>query len=167
MPDLLVALYNLPPYPAETLAALESSENIVVRRAHPFDLSRARRFVTKHFSESWADETQAGFARVPITTFLAIHDKKIIGFASVDATAKGFFGPTGVDPLHRGKGVGGALLLVALHALRDSGYGYAVIGAAGPVAFYEKAVGATVIPNSSPGVYQHLLAPDGEEKQGA
>ena len=166
MPDLLVALYKLPPYPAETLASLESAEGIVVRRAHPFDLSRTRRFIARHFTESWADEAQAGFTRQPITTFLAICDKRIIGFASVDATAKGFFGPTGVDPAFRGKGVGAALLLVALHALRDLGYGYAIIGAAGPIAFYEKAVGAVVIPGSSPGVYQHLLAPDGEEKQG-
>ncbi|MBC7807816.1 MAG: GNAT family N-acetyltransferase, partial [Akkermansiaceae bacterium] len=159
MPDLLVALYRLPVYPTHTLAALEADEQIVVRRAHPFDLSRTRRFIARHFSESWADEAQAGFTRQPITTFLAIHEKRIVGFASVDATAKGFFGPTGVDPALRGKGIGSVLLLVALHALRDMGYGYAVIGAAGPVEFYEKTVGATVIPNSTPGVYQHLLGP--------
>ncbi len=129
MPDLLVALYKLPAYPAETLTSLESEEKIAIRRAHPFDLSRTRRFIARHFSESWADEAQAGFARQPITTFLAIHEKRIVGFASVDATAKGFFGPTGVDPAFRGKGIGGALLLVALHALRDMGYGYAIIGA--------------------------------------
>ena len=167
MPDLLVALYKLPAYPVAALAELEANDGIVLRRAHPFDLSRTRRFVAKYFSESWADEAQAGFARQPITTFLAIHDKKIAGFASVDATAKGFFGPTGVDPAFRGKGIGGALLLVSLHALKDAGYGYAIIGAAGPVAFYEKTVGATVIPDSWPGVYQHLLGADGNEKQGA
>lgn len=165
MPDLLVALYKLPAYPTDTLAALETNEKIVIRRAHPFDLSRTRRFIARHFSESWADEAQAGFARQPITTFLAIHEKRIIGFASVDATAKGFFGPTGVNPAFRGKGIGGALLLVALHALREMGYGYGIIGAAGPVEFYEKTVSATVIPDSSPGVYQHLLGPDGEEKE--
>lgn len=165
MPDLLVPLYKLPAYPAQALAELESGEGIVIRRAHPFDLSRTRRFIVRHFSESWADEAQAGFTRQPITTFLAIHDKRITGFASVDATAKGFFGPTGVDPAFRGKGIGKALLLVGLYALREMGYGYGIIGAAGPVAFYEKAVGATVIPDSWPGVYQHLLGPDGEEAQ--
>ena len=167
MPDLLVALYRLPLYPTEALATLETEHGVVIRRAHPFDLSRTRRFVARHFTESWADEAQAGFSRQPITTFLAICDKRIIGFASVDATAKGFFGPTGVDPAFRGKGIGNALLLVSLHALKDAGYGYAIIGAAGPVAFYEKAVGATVIPDSWPGVYTHLLVADGEEKQGA
>lgn len=163
MPDLLVALYNLPTYPNQALAALETDEQIVIRRAHPFDLSRTRRFIARHFTESWADEAQTGFSRQPITTFLAIHEKKIIGFASVDATAKGFFGPTGVDPAFRGKGVGKLLLHVALHALKEMGYGYGIIGAAGPVEFYEKTVGATVIPNSWPGVYQGLLGPDGEE----
>ncbi len=163
MPDLLVALYRLPPYPAEKLAALEADEGIIIRRAHPFDLSRTHRFISRYFAESWADEAQVGFARQPISTFLAIHAKRVIGFAAVDATAKGYFGPTGVDPAFRGKGIGGVLLLVSLHALRESGYGYAIIGAAGPVAFYENAVGATVIPNSWPGVYQHLLGPDGGE----
>ena len=166
MPDLLVALYNLPAYPAESLAALETDHGVVIRRAHPFDLSRTRRFIARHFTEAWADEAQAGFARQPITTFLAIHGKHIIGFAAVDATAKGYFGPTGVDPAFRGKGIGGVLLLVSLHALRESGYGYAIIGAAGAVAFYEKTVGATVIPGSWPGVYRDLLAANGGEAPG-
>ena len=117
-------------------------------------LSRTRRFIIAHFSEGWADEAQAGFARSPITTFLAVHEKRIVGFASVDATAKGFFGPTGVDPAHRNKGIGAALLLAALHDLKNQGYGYGIIGSAGPVDFYVKAVNAIVIPDSSP---RHLL----------
>ena len=58
---------------------------------------------------------------------------------------RGFFGPTGVDPAYRGKGIGKALLLKCLEAMRNEGYGYAVIGGAGPVNFYEKCCGATVI----------------------
>jgi hypothetical protein len=37
------------------------------------------------------------------------------------------------------------------------GYVYAVIGRAGPVEFYQKAVGAIVIPDSDPGIYTDLL----------
>ena len=44
-----------------------------------------------------------------------------------------------------------------LWGLADLGYAYAIIGAAGPVEFYAKAVGATVIPDSSPGIYADLL----------
>ena len=46
---------------------------------------------------------------------------------------------------------------LVLWELADLGYAYAIIGAAGPVEFYAKAVGATVIPDSSPGVYADLL----------
>jgi hypothetical protein len=37
------------------------------------------------------------------------------------------------------------------------GYVYAIIGAAGPVHFYQKTVGAIVIPGSEPGIYTDLL----------
>ena len=44
-----------------------------------------------------------------------------------------------------------------LRAMRESGYGYAIIGGAGPMKFYEKAVGATIIPDSKPGIYTDML----------
>lgn len=158
MPDLLVPLYRLPDA-APSVAALRA-EGIVIRRAFPFELAKVRRFITRHFSEGWADEAEASFARQPITCWIAIHEKKCVGFACVDSTMRGFFGPTGVDPALRGKGVGAALLLVALQGLKDLGYGYGVIGGAGPVAFYEKVAGATVIPDSSPGIYVDMLGAD-------
>ena len=161
MPDLLVPLYKLPAVD-DALARLRT-EGIVVRRAFPFDLSRTRRFISTTFSEGWADETEAGFARQPITCWIAIHEKKVIGFACVDATMRGFFGPTGVEPSYRGRGIGAALLLAALHGLKDLGYGYGIIAGAGPVAFYEKCCGATVIEGSEPGIYVDMLGPDGEE----
>jgi GNAT superfamily N-acetyltransferase len=162
MPDLLVPLYKLPPV-ADRIEKLRTDDGIIIRRAFPFDLSRTRRFIGKHFSEGWADETEAAFARLPITCWLAIHEKRIIGFACVEATARGMFGPTGVDETYRGKGVGAALLIAALQGLREMGYAYGVIGGAGPVAFYEKCVGAIVIPDSTPGIYVDMLAKDGEE----
>ncbi|GAB4458401.1 MAG: N-acetyltransferase [Armatimonadaceae bacterium] len=162
MPDLLVPLYKLAPVAElhEKIDTLRREENIIVRRAYPFDLSRTRRFITRHFNEAWADEAEAAFARLPITCWLAIYEKKVIGFACAEATARDYFGPTGVDPAFRGKGIGTLLLLSALHGLREMGYAYAIIGAAGPVDFYAKTVGATVIPDSTPGIYVDLLGPD-------
>ncbi|MDX1935147.1 MAG: GNAT family N-acetyltransferase [Capsulimonadales bacterium] len=164
MPDLLVPLYKLPPV-QERIDALRS-EGIVIRRAYPFDLSRTRRFIIKHFSEGWADEAEAAFARLPITCWIAVHEKRVVGFACVEATARSFFGPTGVDTAFRGKGIGAALLLASLHGLREMGYAYGIIGAAGPVDFYVKSVGAIPIPDSSPGIYLDLLGPDGAEARG-
>lgn len=158
---MLVPLYKLSP--ADDGLARLRSQGVVVRRAFPFELSRTRRFIQTHFGEGWADEAEATFARQPITCWIAVEEKKIVGFACVESTARGFFGPTGVAESQRGRGVGAALLLAALHGLREMGYAYGIIGGAGPTGFYEKVAGAIPIPDSSPGIYVDLLGPDGGE----
>jgi hypothetical protein len=37
------------------------------------------------------------------------------------------------------------------------GYVYGIIGGVGPIEFYEKTVGAVVVPDSDPGIYSDLL----------
>jgi hypothetical protein len=49
------------------------------------------------------------------------------------------------------------LLLASLEALRAQGYAYAIIGWAGPVAFFEKSVGAMLIAGSESGIYRGTL----------
>ena len=85
----------------------------------------------------------------------------LVGFACYDATIRGFFGPTGVHEAQRGRGLGKALLFAALHTMWEVGYAYAVIGSAGPTEFYAKAVGATPIEGSTPGIYRGLLQDTG------
>jgi len=155
MSDLLVPLYKLPP--RETGAASIKAAGIVIRRANSFEQTPLTEFIREHFSQSWADETAVTFARQPVTNFIAIENKTLLGFAAFEATRKAFFGPTGVHPAHRGLGIGKALLIESLWGLADLGYAYGIIGAAGPVEFYQKTVGASVIPRSSPGVYTDLL----------
>jgi GNAT superfamily N-acetyltransferase len=127
-----------------------------------FEKSHLRRFVLEHFHEGWADEAEAGLASSPATTLMATvpgeTGSKIVGFASYDCTAKAFFGPTGVDPAFRGRGIGTALLLATLHAQHAAGYGYAVIGDAGPTRFYQDACGAIIIEGSEPGIYTDMLS---------
>jgi predicted N-acetyltransferase YhbS len=82
---------------------------------------------------------------------------QLVGFGCYNATRKGMFGPEGVKPDHRGQHIGEALLLGCLHAMVHEGYAYAVIGWAGPKEFYAKAVGATLIEGSEPGVYRGKL----------
>ena len=149
MPDLLVNLLNL--------SALEEPEGFIVRRAQPFELTAVRRFVVENFSESWADEISVGFARQPVSVYIATIDRELVGFSAYECTRRAFFGPTGVVDAARGKGVGKALLLAALWGLREMGYVYGIIGAAGPVHFYQKTVGAIIIPGSEPGVYVDAL----------
>jgi GNAT superfamily N-acetyltransferase len=155
MPDLLVPLYRLPPRP--DIAALRT-QGVVLRRANTFEMSRVLQFIQTHFTPGWADETAITFARQPVTCLLVLIDREIAGFAAYETTRRGFFGPTGVDPAHRGRGLGTALLLESLWGLADMGYAYGLIGAAGPVAFYQKTVGAIVIPESEPGAYPGVYA---------
>lgn len=157
--DLLVKLYTLKPKPEldERLARA----GVAVRRALAPELHAAAEWVTKKFDAGWASETTVAFARQPPACFLATKAGNLVGFACYDATARGFFGPTGVDEAARGGGVGHALLLACLLDMRAQGYAYAIIGGAGPVDFYAKSVGATPIEGSDPGIYGDLLkAPD-------
>ena len=150
MPDLLVNLLKLPPLD-------ELDAKIVIRRAQPFELSTVRDFIQTNFTANWADEASVGFANKPVSVFIATIDGELVGFAAYECTRRGFFGPTGVLDTARGLGVGKALLVSSLMGLRDLGYVYAIIGRAGPVHFYQKAVGAIVIPDSEPGIYEDLL----------
>lgn len=147
MSDLLVNLLRLP------LPESTPTQEFNVRRAQPFELSAVRAFVETNFSTAWADEISVGFVRQPITVFIATIEGELVGFAAYECTRRAFFGPTGVAEAARGTGIGKALLLASLWGLREMGYVYAIIGAAGPVDFYQKTVGAIIIPDSEPGIY--------------
>lgn len=152
---MLVNLLKLPPLEP---ALLEMSEaNIVLRRAQPFELTAVRSFIEQEFSTAWADEVSVGFAGKPVSVFIAISEKEIVGFGAYECTRRAFFGPTGVSQTMQGRGVGKTLLLSCLWALRELGYVYGIIGRAGPINFYEKTVGAVVIADSDPGIYTNLL----------
>jgi len=156
MPDLLVDLLKLPPL---ELALDElTSPKTLIQRAQPFEITPVRLFVEQNFSTSWADEIYVGFANKPVSVYVATKGKEILGFAAYECTRRAFFGPAGVTEAARGQGVGKALLINCLYGLREMGYVYGIIGHAGPIEFYQKTVGAIVIPNSDPGIYTNLLA---------
>lgn len=155
MPDMLVNLLNLPD--GQNEAGKLHSEGINIRKIQPYELSHLRRFIEENFSESWADEVMTAFTHQPVTCYIATLEKKIIGFGAYECTRRNFFGPTGVKEEFRGKGIGKALLLACLKGMYEMGYVYAIIGGVGPVEFYSKTVGATMIPDSSPGIYVDML----------
>lgn len=155
MPDMLVKLYELGP--VEAIIEQQMAKGITIRRALPPEKRAVVEWVTSKFGNGWASECDVAFSNHPVSCFIAVENDSIIGFACYDATCKDFFGPTGVDESCRGKGTGKALLMACMDALRAEGYGYAIIGGAGPVDFYSKAVGATVIEDSTPGIYKGML----------
>jgi GNAT superfamily N-acetyltransferase len=155
MPDLLVNLLKLPALGPLLLEV--NNVNIVVRRGQPFEITPVLEFIEQEFSVAWADEISVGFANKPVSVYIATADQQIVGFAGYECTRRSFFGPTGVLESMQGGGIGKALLRASLWGLREMGYVYGIIGRAGPVGFYERAVGASVIPDSDPGIYTDLL----------
>ena len=156
MADMLVRLLNLPE-DRECIDRLKSA-GITIRRVNNYERSLVGKFILDNFSAVWADEVEAAFSQQPVTCFVATHEKKIIGFAAYECTRRDFFGPMGVNPDLRGKGIGKALLLASLRAMLELGYAYAVIGGVGPTDFYASCAGAIPIPDSTPGVYTDMLA---------
>ncbi|HVF58180.1 MAG TPA: GNAT family N-acetyltransferase [Pyrinomonadaceae bacterium] len=159
MPDMLVNLLKLPP-PETLLKGANNGGGILVRRANAWELTQVRAFVREHFGCGWADEISVGFMNKPVSVYVATEEHRVVGFAGYECTRRAFFGPLGVVERVRGRGAGRALLVACLWGLRELGYVYGIIGGAGPAEFYERAVGATVIPDSAPGIYTDILVRD-------
>jgi len=154
MLDMLVKLYDLPPL-APALDAV-ARNGCVIRRALSVDQPATLAWVQPAFP-SWCAEVEAAFTRVPVTCFIAQREQALVGFACYDVTCANFFGPTAVAEDERGRGIGRALLLAALHAQKAQGYAYAIIGGVGPAEYYTKTVGAVLIEGSNPGIYAGRL----------
>jgi hypothetical protein len=155
VPDLLVRLYDLPEVPASPALG---AEGIVIRRAIPPERHAVTGWITATFAITpWVSECETAFSSLPVTVWIATRGEALLGFACHDASAKGFFGPTGVAEAERGKGIGEALLFATLRGMYEAGYAYAIIGGVGPVDFYRKHLDVVVIPRSDPGIYRGML----------
>lgn len=156
MADMLVKLFALQPAPA--LAQRLQAEGVRIRRALPPDRDRVIGFVRENFPE-FAAETACAFSHLPVRCYIATEGKNLVGFACYEVTAPDFFGPTAVLASHRRRGIGRALLLASLLALKEFGYAYAVIGwpARDAVAFYQNVVGAMPIPDDTLGLYRDMI----------
>ncbi|MGH7894805.1 MAG: GNAT family N-acetyltransferase [Candidatus Binatia bacterium] len=154
MADMLVKLYELPDVSA--LVDHLAGEGVVVRPARTPEKPTVLAWMDAHFG-FWTREVEAAYGRLPVTCFLAVRQQELLGFSCYDIVCPNFFGPTGVLEAERGKGIGKALLLAALHAQKAQGFAYAIIGGVGPAEYYAKAVGAVMIEGSQPGIYDGLL----------
>ena len=149
MADMLVKLYNIP-------CSHDIEENLLkkgirIKKALAPDRSRIVAFSRACAKDDYSDEVQAAFSNNPITCYIAVREKELIGFACYEATARNFFGPMAVLESERKKGVGRALLLKSLESMRELGYAYAIIGwpTKSAVSFYKKCVGAIMIDEKS------------------
>ena len=154
--DILIRLYGIKDY-SDAFRDLRA-KGIEIKKAMDVNTSEIVDFVTKNFSAIWADE--ARFALMNRGCYIAVEGTKLVGFACIQATAPEFFGPIGVLPECRGKGVASALLHKAVLAMKDKGYKYMVSGATrGPMARIIKKNYATVEIEDSLGAYEDLIDP--------
>lgn len=150
--DMIASLYHLP--------HCEPEPGIHIKRAFVSDKPAIEAFIREHFSEGWVYEMERALLQDAGKCFIATVDRKVLGFACFDGTARGFFGPIGVHPDAQGRKIGTALLLRTLEAMREYGYAYAIIGWVNDAApFYRKVVNATYIPGGTPdnSVYSNLI----------
>lgn len=150
--DMIVGLYNLP--------EINTADNIKIKRAFVGDKETILKFVEDNFQRNWVYEVEHSLMQEVSKCFIATENGKVIGFACYDASARGFFGPIGVVPNRRNEKIGNALLIRTLHAMREFGYGYAIIGWVSEAEmFYRKTVGAEYIKGGNPenSVYSNLV----------
>lgn len=153
--DMLVKLYDPRVEIDAELEARLKAEGIAIKKALSPNRDDVFKFVQENFTTGWANETDSGIIKGGC--YLAVKEGKILGFAAYEGLFPNFFGPTGVREDMRGKGIGRALLLRCLVAMREKGYRYAIIGWTGPQEFYAKCCGAAVIPDSIPHSYSDLI----------
>jgi len=156
MMDMLVRLYALPDL--APLVAAQAAQGVTIRRALAPEKHVITDWVRAQFGEGWGSECEVAFGHRPIGCYIAVRGAEVLGFGCYDVVAKGMFGPTGVAEAARGTGIGKALLVACLHSMFMEGYAYAIIGGVGPADFYARAVGATPIEGSDPGIYAGLLS---------
>jgi N-acetylglutamate synthase-like GNAT family acetyltransferase len=156
--DLIIKLYDL-----NLSVNYENlkKQNILIKRASILDKKTILNFVSENFNEGWVNECEYALFNNPISCYIAVKNKEIIGFACYDVAAKGFFGPIGVKDECRGEGVGKALLLKSLTSMKEVGYAYAIAGwTSNAIDFYKKNANAILIEDSPPNksVYRNMIS---------
>lgn len=150
MPDLLNLVVDLAALPPE----VSGPPDVEIGRPATAD-DRTLAWIDSTFGGWWSSEASAG------RNVVAWRAGDPGGFATIEASDMrftwlegiarerdvGIFGPMGVAPPERGTGLGHALLIAALRALRERGYARAIIPAVSGdrlVRYYADAVGAAV-----------------------
>lgn len=123
-------------------AALAAA-GFAVRRAASGDRADLDRYLVG-WGPRWRPQVLRAFEQEPIGCHIALWHGQIVAFAANDVARPGWFGPTGVDVEHRGRGIGAVLLRRCLADWQRAGRKRGEISWIGPLYFYVTAVDAYV-----------------------
>jgi len=116
----------LPPLIAEK-ERKRLEEGFVFRKAEKQESSKIAKWVNERFSAAWMTEAKMGLEREGAGVWIAEKNGEIYGFSVYGALRPNWFGPIGVDPKARGKGLGTVLLYKSLFSLWEEGHRYIII----------------------------------------
>ena len=152
--DILIKLYGYNDDPA--IYKRIEDQGVRIKRVMPMNITPVYEFIKDRFARAWADESLP--ALINGDCFVAVRGKDLLGFHVIEAPAKGFVGPLGVVPEARRMGIGQALVLAAVKAMREKGYRYAIGGMSHPWghASVEGVASSMLIPDSG-GSYEDML----------
>lgn len=118
-------------------------DGFIIRRAEKADWTELKKFLLTNW-ECWVAEAANSYDNDPVTLYICEYQSKVVGFSGYEGNNRrmGWFGPMGVDPITRGKGIGALLCLLCLRDIALLGHRKAIIPWVGPVRFYDKVCGA-------------------------
>jgi len=128
-----------------TSVRLPAPDGVTLRRVvSDDDAAAVLALCERAFQPSWRHEAARGIEHGACHAAFDDADGTLLGFAAHSVNRAGWFGPTGVDPDQRRRGVGGPLLAACLLDLKVAGFQRCEISWIGPTGFYAKAAGAEI-----------------------
>lgn len=116
-------------------------EGIVFHEVEASEENKVVSWVTEKFSACWGIEASMAIHEPEGGVWIAEKDGEILGFSVYGGLEPNWFGPIGVDPKARGKGLGTILLYKCLESLRLRGYRYIIIPWTNHLFFYTQLEG--------------------------
>ncbi|MBO3800744.1 MAG: GNAT family N-acetyltransferase [Thermoproteota archaeon] len=117
----------------------------IIRKAEKSDKNKVLSWVKTEFSVFWEYEASVGFMYDKPKLWIAEDNDEIIGFSVYSALEPHWFGPIGVSPKTRLKGIGSLLLFNCLKSMREEGQRIAVIPWTSHLFFYAQVPGINKI----------------------
>ena len=157
--DMLVKLYELED--DWSFLQKQAERGITIRKPIGPERLLLVDWVRDTFNPVWASEVHSALCNTPRTVYIAVKDGEFVGFCCYDATALGIVGPLAVAEPFRSHGSGSALYLACLLEMKQSGYGYCVLGmiAEDMFGYYHHLSGAVAIPDSGKSVWKTWVMP--------